>query len=107
MTLTSQAERYRQGVTLFETKQYLEAAAIFATLAEADPDNQDVRLYTARSYYHSAQFGRAETWLREIIERWPTDAYAHLVLARTLQRDGRAEEGRQYLAIAEAMGLTE
>lgn len=107
MALIDDAQRYRQAVTLFESKQYAEAAALFSALAEADPDSQDVRVYAARSYYHSAQLGRAEEWLRQVIERWPTDAYAHLMLARTLQRAGRAEEGRTYLMMAEAMGLTD
>ena len=40
-----------------------------------------------------------------MVERWPSDAYAHLLLARTLQRAGRAEEGAPHLKIAEAMGL--
>lgn len=107
MALTDEAQRYRQAVDLFVAKQFADAVPLFAQLAQADPDNQDVRMYLARSYYHSAQLGRAEESLREIIERWPTDAYAHLVLARTLQRAGRAEEGRQYLLIAEAMGLAD
>lgn len=107
MALVDDARRYDQARSLFESKQFADAARIFAELAEASPENHEVHLLTARAYYHSAQLSRAEILLRDIIDRWPTDAYAHLVLARTLQRLGRAEEGRQYLLIAEAMGLTD
>jgi len=98
---------YDRATFLFETKEYAAAALLFAELVEAEPDKQEVQLFLARSYYHSAQLGRAEERLRVIVDRWPSDAYAHLVLARTLQRVGRAEEGRQHLLLAEAMGLTD
>lgn len=97
--------RYDRATFAFETKDYLRAAALLEPLAEADPGNAEVRLLLARSYYHSARLGRAETELRALLERWPSEAYAHLVLARTLQRAGRAEEGAPHLKIAEAMGL--
>ncbi len=98
---------YDRATFLFEIKDYGAAAPLFADLVEAEPDRADVHLWLARSYYHSAQLGRAEQVLRPMIERWPSDAYAHLLLARTLQRMGRAEEGRPHLLLAEAMGLTD
>ncbi|OLT18814.1 hypothetical protein BJF86_00775 [Serinicoccus sp. CNJ-927] len=97
--------RYDRATFAFETKDYLRAAALLEPLAQADPGNAEVRLLLARSYYHSARLGPAETELRAMVERWPSDAYAHLVLARTLQRAGRAEEGAPHLKMAEAMGL--
>lgn len=97
--------RYDQATFAFETKDYTGAAALLEELAAQDPRNAEVRLLLARSYYHSARLGRAEQELRSMIERWPSDAYAHLVLARTLQRAGRAQEGAPHLKMAEAMGL--
>jgi predicted Zn-dependent protease len=96
---------YDRATFLFEAKRYAEAADLFAQLAEAEPNYHEVQLYLARAYYYSAQLGRAEQTLRAIVERWPSDAYAYFVLARTLQRAGRAEEGRRYLLIAQAMGM--
>lgn len=101
------ARTYDRATFLFETKGYAEAAVLFAELVQAEPGHLELQLMLARSYYHSAQLGRAEEVLRPLLERWPTEAYAHLLLARTLQRAGRAEEGRQHLLLAEAMGLTE
>lgn len=98
---------YDRATFLFENKEFTKAADLFARLVAAEPDHLETRLWLARSYYHSAQLGRAEETLTVIVGRWPSEAYAHLLLARTLQRAGRAEEGRQHLKIAEAMGLTE
>lgn len=97
--------RYDRASFAFETKDYVRAAELLEPLAQADPGNAEVRLLLARSYYHAARLGRAESELRAMLERWPSDAYIHLVLARTLQRDGRAEEGAPHLKLAEAMGL--
>lgn len=106
METDDRADRYDRATFAFETKDYRQAAQLLEPLAQDAPHHAEVQVLLARSYYHSAQLGRAETLLRVIVERWPDDAYAHLVLARTLQRAGRAEEGRVHLLLAEAMGLT-
>lgn len=100
------AERYDQATFAFDAKDYARAALLLEPLVEQGPGQHEVQILLARSYYHSAQLRRAEAVLRVVVERWPDDAYAHLVLARTLQRAGRAQEGRVHLLLAEAMGLT-
>lgn len=101
------AAAYDRATFLFETKDYAGAAQLLQDLVEAEPDKQELRLLLARAYYHSAQLRHAEEQLKIIVDRWPSDAYAHLVLARTLQRAGRADEGKKHLLLAEAMGLSE
>ncbi|HET8594553.1 MAG TPA: tetratricopeptide repeat protein, partial [Intrasporangium sp.] len=64
----------------------------------------ELRLLLARAYYHSAQLARAEAVLVKLIEEAPTDAYAHLLLGRTLQRAGRHDEAKRPLALAEILG---
>ena len=64
----------------------------------------DLRLLLARAYFHSARLRRAEATLDRIIADAPTDAYAHLLLGRTLQRGGRHEESARPLALAEVLG---
>ena len=61
------------------------------------------RLLLARTYYHSAQLRRAEEQLRAVIERDPVEFYAHLMLGRTLERQGRHEEAAPWLRAAAAM----
>ena len=64
----------------------------------------DLRLMLARAYFQSAQLGRAEATLTQVIEQSPTDSYAHLLLGRTLQRAGRHAEAARPLALAEILG---
>ena len=62
------------------------------------------RLLLARAYYHSAQLGKAEAQLRVIVDRDPVEHYAHLLLGRTLERQGRAEEAAPWVRLAAAFG---
>jgi len=92
---------FRAGAA-FDAKDYAGAARLLEELATETPGRTDVRMLLARSYYHSAQLRRAEQELREIIERDPVEPYAHLMLGRTLQRQGREAEATRYLNLAAA-----
>ena len=103
---------------LFERGDHLAAATALAELIDevessrtegSDADAvlhsvTDLRLLLARAYFQSAQLGRAEATLIQVIEQSPTDSYAHLLLGRTLQRAGRHAEAARPLALAEALG---
>lgn len=103
---------------LFERGDHLAAATALAELVDEVDSSEpataqgdavlhsttDLRLMLARAYFHSAQFGRAEATLLRIIEESPTEAYAHLLLGRTLQRAGRHADAARPLALAEILG---
>ncbi|WP_420078800.1 tetratricopeptide repeat protein [Streptomyces sp. JL4002] len=97
------AERWARARLFFEAKEYATAARILGPLAGEPPEQLAPRLLLARAYYHSAQLSRAEQELRGILERWPVEDYAQLMLGRTLERLGRAAEARPYLRMAAAM----
>ena len=94
---TDMAERYERARGLFEHGEYQAAAEALATLVDEsllEPPlhgTTELRLLLARSYFHSAQLGRAETVVRAVLVEHPDEAYANLVLGRTLQRQGRPE----------------
>lgn len=64
----------------------------------------DLQLLLARAYFGSAQLGRAESLLRELVGQVPDEGYLHLLLGRTLERQGRAGDARAHLALAEVLG---
>lgn len=107
---TSMAERYQRARGLFQHGEFQAAAEELSALVDASAlepplhGTTELRLLLARSYYHSAQLGRAERVTRAILVDDPDEAYANLLLGRTLQRQGRGDEARPHLAMAELLG---
>ena len=97
------AERYDRATLFFEAGDHAGAARILADITEAAPEHTAALELLARAYYHSAQLGHAEERARELVERAPDNAYAHLVLGRTLERQSRHEEARPHLRMAAVM----
>ncbi|MFJ9767586.1 tetratricopeptide repeat protein [Streptomyces erythrochromogenes] len=97
------AERWARAQLFFEAREYATAARILEPLTGEAPEQLAPRLLLARAYYHSAQLSRAERELRAVLERWPVEDYAQLMLGRTLERLGRPAEARPYLRMAAAM----
>ncbi|WAZ26034.1 tetratricopeptide repeat protein [Streptomyces cinnabarinus] len=95
-------ERWERAQLLFGARDYIGAARLLAEVVEEAPEQTGPRLLLARSYYHSAQLSRAEEQLRHIVDRDPVEHYAHLMLGRTLERQGRQEEAAPWLRMAAA-----
>jgi FMN reductase len=93
---------YQTAEILFGARDYTGAAKLLAEVVDEAPNLTGPRLLLARAYYHSAQLRRAEEQLREIIARDPVEHYAHLMLGRTLQRQGRHDEAAPLLRMAAA-----
>jgi predicted Zn-dependent protease len=100
---TTHAEEYARAQLFFDSKAYSDAALILAPLVAEEPGSTAARLLLARAYYHSAQLSRAEAELRAVLERDPVESYAHLMLGRTLERQGRTAEAAPHLRLASAM----
>lgn len=97
--------RYAEGQ--FGERDYYGAAQALERLVDVHSDEPDLasgRELLARAYFHSAQLSKAEATARDLLERDPSDAYAALLLARTLERQSRPEEADQALRLAEALG---
>ncbi|WP_052391277.1 tetratricopeptide repeat protein [Streptomyces sp. NRRL B-24484] len=97
------AEQWRWAGLYFDAKEYAEAAKLLAPVVEQHPEQVGPRLLLARAYYHSAQLRRAEEQLREVVSRDPVEQYAHLMLGRTLERQGRPAEAARWLRLAAAL----
>lgn len=83
---------FELGVQAFEKRDYYGAVDRFVRVLESEPHNAQVREYLARAYYYRASLPLAEEQLRIILDRDPTDEYAMLMLARTLERQSRHDE---------------
>jgi Flp pilus assembly protein TadD len=84
--------------------QPIEAARILAPVVEAEPENQAALELLARAYFASAQLNRAEQSLSRLVALAPTNGWARRALARTLERQSRAEEAGPHHRVADALG---
>lgn len=101
-------DRWLHAQELFTERAYREAAVLLTELL-ADPGEvvhelTDVRLLLARSLFHSAQLDGTIRVATELLEHDPNEPYAHLLLGRALQRQGRREEAQPHLRLAELLG---
>lgn len=94
---------YGLGQQYFEERDYRGAIRVLVPVVEQTPDDVGTRLLLARAYFHSALLKPAEEQLQEIIQREPTESYAHLMLARTLERQSRPDEAGKHRRIAAAL----
>jgi Tfp pilus assembly protein PilF len=94
---------YGLGQQYFDERDYRGAIRALRPVVEETPEDVGTRLLLARAYYHAALLKPAEEQLLEVIEREPTEYYAHLMLARTLERLSRADEAGKHRRIAAAL----
>lgn len=110
MSEDSFADDYEAARERFDAGEFAAASPLFADLVDRsvlEPPlhgTAELRLYLARSYYHSAQLARAEEVLRAMLVDNPDDHYVLLMLGRTLQRQSRHDEAKPHLAMAKLLG---
>jgi Flp pilus assembly protein TadD len=95
---------YLRADLFLESGQPTEAARMLEPVVEAHPDNEAALELLARSYFASAQLGRAEGALRRLVELAPASGWARRALARTLERQSRADEAAAHHRMADALG---
>ncbi|WP_306367324.1 tetratricopeptide repeat protein [Nocardiopsis sp. CC223A] len=72
------------------------AAKTLEPAVEDEPESRSLLELLGRAYFHSAQLTKAERTFRRIIELDPVDHWAHIALARTLERQSRHDEAATY-----------
>lgn len=95
---------YLQSDLLFAMGQPADAARRLEPVVAAEPGNEAALELLARSYFGSAQLGRAETALRSLVDLAPANGWARRALARTLERQSRPDEAAAHHRMADALG---
>ncbi|HEX2143195.1 MAG TPA: tetratricopeptide repeat protein [Glycomyces sp.] len=96
-----ETQRLRDAEEMLAAKDPLAALQFLAPLLRDHPDHPDVMLTAARAYFKSAQLNKALELSEKMVESNPADFYARLLLGRTLQRLGRADEARGHLRLVD------
>ncbi len=110
--MIDELDRFRYAQRLFDGRHYASAAKELEGVLDACRGTDvlhgldEAELLLARAYYHSAQLTKAEQASRDYVETHPSDGYGVLLLARSLERQGRADEAAHLVVRAEALGVT-
>ncbi|MDS1271153.1 tetratricopeptide repeat protein [Lipingzhangella sp. LS1_29] len=96
-------ETYARAQLWFELGDPAAAARLLAPLAEEEPYNRSLLELLGRSYFHAAQLRKAEDVFRLLIDLDPADDWAHIALARALERQSRDDEANRYRRLHSAM----
>lgn len=105
MTPDEMYAEFRRAELFLRAGQPAEAAHIVAPVCEQAADNTAALELYARALFASAQLGRAEEALRELVDRCPDEAWARMALARTLERQSRPAEALVHRNVAIALGF--
>lgn len=97
-------DAFERARLFFDAGRPADAAALLEPVLAEAPEHTAALELSARALYASAQLGRAERALAELVRRRPDDGWARVALARTLQRQGRDAEAGPHLRVAAALG---
>lgn len=98
-------EEFRCAQLAYELGDPRGAARLLEPVVAAEPTSTSALELLARALFASAQLGRAEQVLRELVDRRPDDPWGWFALARTLERQSRHEEAVEPRRVADALGL--
>lgn len=96
----SSYELYQRGIELLERGDFAAATVPLGKVAAREPEKSSVREALGRALFRSRRFGEAAAEFEAVVERYPTNDFAHFCLGRSLALSGRAELARRHLAIA-------
>ena len=102
--MTDVLSAFERARVFFDAGQPTQAVVLLDQVLEAAPGTTAAAELRARALFASAQLGRAEQAVRELLDRDPSDGWARVALARTLERQGRPGEAAAQWRIADALG---
>ncbi len=96
-------ETFARSKMRFDLNDPIGAAKLLAPLSEQEPASQSILELLGRAYFHSAQLAKAERTFRRLLELDPGDNWAHIALARSLERQNRDDEAAPHRRLHAAM----
>ncbi|GHD26818.1 tetratricopeptide repeat protein [Nocardiopsis kunsanensis] len=89
-------DTFNRARMFMELGDPIHAAKILEPVTTEGAENRSMMELLGRAYFGSAQLNKAERVFRRLIELDPVDNWAHIALARTLERQNRHEEAAPY-----------
>lgn len=94
---------FRRGSALLESGDFAAAAIPLERARSAEPDKSSIREALGRAYFLSGRYRAACEEFAAVVERHPTNDFAHFCLGRSLEKTGRRREAGRHLTLAAGM----
>lgn len=94
---------FRRGSALLESGDFAAATIPLERARTYEPEKTSIREALGRAYFRSGRYGAAREEFAAVVERHPTNDFAHFCLGRSLEKTGRRREARRHLKLAAGM----
>jgi tetratricopeptide (TPR) repeat protein len=93
-------ELFQRGSALLDSGDFNAAAIPLERASRLEPDKGSIREALGRAYFRSGHFAKARDEFAAVVERYPTNDFAHFCLGRALELTGDRQEARKHLTLA-------
>lgn len=91
---------YQQGKLHLRAGMAAQATVALEKAKRLEPEKASIREALGIAYFRITRWEAAEQEFRKLVELAPVDGYAHWALGRALEKQGRHDEARPFLALA-------
>ena len=96
-------ELFQQGKAHLREGRAAQATVALEKAKRREPEKASIREALGIAYFRIRRWAEAEAEFRKLVELAPVDDYAHLALARALDRQGRFVEAGRHYSLARAL----
>ena len=94
---------FQQGKRHLEDGHAAQATVALEKAKRRDPNKASIREALGLAYFRIHRWDKAESEFRAILEIAPNDDYAHYVLGRCLEKQGKAHEANGHYKLARSL----
>jgi Flp pilus assembly protein TadD len=94
---------FQQGRDHLRKGMAAQATVALEKAKRREPDKASIREALGLAYYRIARYDEAEAEFRVVLELAPTNDYAHYVLGRVLEKQGRLHEANGHYKLASSL----
>jgi Flp pilus assembly protein TadD len=91
---------FQRGLSLLAESHFAPAAVSLEKAKRLEPDKSSIREALGRAYFRSGRYRPAATEFSAVVERNPTNDYAHFCLGRSFEKLGDRRAARRHMSLA-------
>lgn len=91
---------FKKGTDLISGGHWAQAVVPLEKARRLEPDKTSIREALGRAYFRTRRYRRAAREFDAIVERNPTNDYAHFCLARSLEKLGERSAASRHFSLA-------